>query len=115
MHLRGPPLTAASRSSTSYPTRSKQASSVSSSSLHWTIANGDQEERLPRLALAVTHFFRYPGAVFKRKSARLDTAPEVDSLAGKFPDFEKLPRRPVGPVLPGFMIVRSFWRGERRV
>ncbi len=59
---------------------------------------------------------RYPGVVFKRKrKVRSEPAPEPDSLAGKFPDFDKLPRRPLGPVPPGFGIVRSFWRGERRV
>ncbi len=44
-----------------------------------------------------------------------ESAPEPDSLARKFPDFDKLPRRPIGPILPGFTTVRSFWRGERVV
>lgn len=31
------------------------------------------------------------------------------------PDFWALPRRPVGPVLPGFRTVTSFWRADRRI
>ncbi len=60
---------------------------------------------------------RYSRIVFKRKKPAPSKPPssDPDSLAGKFPDFDKLPRRPLGPVLPGFTMVRSFWRGERRV
>jgi len=54
--------------------------------------------------------------VLKRKrKGRSHPAPGTDSLAGKFPDFWQFPRKPLGPVLPGFTTERSFWRGDRRV
>jgi len=59
---------------------------------------------------------RSPQSVLRRKKpSPSEPHSNPDSLAGKFPDFDKLPRRALGPVLPGFTMVRSFWRGERRV
>jgi hypothetical protein len=44
---------------------------------------------------------------------RARTKALADELA--LPDFWALPRRPVGPVLPGFQTETSFWRRDPRV
>lgn len=56
---------------------------------------------------------RHKRAERRELAYRARTKAVADELG--LPDFWALPRRPVGPVLPGFQSETSFWRRERRV
>lgn len=60
---------------------------------------------------------RYPDDMRRRSDDQSEAEGRSAHIAKDLglPNFWRLARRPVGPVRPGFQILRTLWKGERRV